>query len=567
MAIRFRFNLLIVLGAISSFDNANAQDLRVVTQIEAGRRIYEDGLTLAGTPLVGTRPGGLRSQGAPAACANCHQRSGLGSREGATLVPPVTGQALFGSPRAVRGKTVLQPDQAAGRAVRQQRQAKGMQRTSNPFVDRPDYQDAALAQLLNLGINPAGYKLSALMPRYALAADDLAALSAYLRQLSVHPSPGVATTELDVTTELHVATVITAGQDPTRAHAMQQVLSACMAEKLPLRTDGGLGVRLHTWHLTGAAATWPQQLTAAYLQQPPFVMLSGLGGVDWEPVHQFCEAQKVPCLFPNVAAPGVTIEGGYNFYYSKGVDLEAAVGGQHIIRGAPSKGLRRVLLVGGADPASQRFVGLIQATITTATGAGSLVAEIVNVASDDGMATATGRMKMVSVDTAVVLALNEPELVRFTSTPAPRAAMVLMSGSLGGLERAPLNPAWRAMTEMIYPFDAPRLWDKRMDFNLRPWLREKAITHPDERMLGNTLAACNILVEAIGRARGHFVRERIVELVENYPTAMGNAPAPQAYPRFSLGPRQRYSSKGAYIVRFAKPDLERLEKVTDWIVP
>jgi Cytochrome c len=561
MILRLLINSLILFAGIGNFEIVNAQDLSAATQVAAGRRIYEEGLTLSGAPLVGIRPGGLRSEGRAAVCANCHQRSGLGSREGATLVPPVTGQALFGSLLATTRKSVVPPDQSTGRAVRQQRQAKGMQRTPNPFVDRPVYDDTSLAHLLSEGMNPVGYKLAALMPRYALKADDFAALSAYLRQLSVDQSPGVTTDTL------HVATVITARQDPARAQAMQDVLSACMAEKLPSRTDGGLGVKLHTWQLTGESADWPQQLTASYLRQPPFVMLSGLGGVDWQPVHQFCEAQQLPCLFPNVAAPGSTVEGGYNFYYSQGVDLEAEVGSRHVVGAAMSKGLSRVLLVSGADAASKRLVGGFQAAISKASGNKGLVTEILNVASDDGMTIATERMKTISVDTAVVVALNETELARFTSTPAPRAGLILMSGSLGGLERAPLGGSWRAATEMIYPFDAPSLWDKRMDFNLRPWLREKGITHPDERLLGDTLAACNVLVESIGRARGHFVRERIVELVENYPTAMGNAPAPQAYPRFSLGPRQRFSSKGAYIVRFAQPDLNRLEKVKDWIVP
>jgi hypothetical protein len=86
-------------------------------------------------------------------------------------------------------------------------------------------------------------------------------------------------------------------------------------------------------------------------------------------------------------------------------------------------------------------------------------------------------------------------------------------------------------------------------------------------MQGNTLAACNLLTEGVLRLRGQFLRDYLVEWTENYPTQMGNAPAPQAFPRFSVGPGQRFSSKGAHLVRFAGPASDRLAPEEEWIVP
>ncbi len=120
---------------------------------------------------------------------------------------------------------------------------------------------------------------------------------------------------------------------------------------------------------------------------------------------------------------------------------------------------------------------------------------------------------------------------------------------------------------MVYPVDAPQRRQSRMEFNLRPWLKKHDISDGDEILLGNSLTACNLVTEGMLRLRGAFSRDYLVELTENYPTGMGNAPAPEAYPRFVIGPGQRYSSKGAYIVKFSDQDPTQLELVRDWIVP
>jgi hypothetical protein len=39
------------------------------------------------------------------------------------------------------------------------------------------------------------------------------------------------------------------------------------------------------------------------------------------------------------------------------------------------------------------------------------------------------------------------------------------------------------------------------------------------------------------------------------------------YPRLSLGPGQRFASKGGYIVRFANPGEVKLVAESDWIIP
>ena len=63
--------------------------------IQTGETIYRKGVLISGEALEGKRDDGATSVGADAACINCHQRSGLGSKEGRISIPPITGRYLF----------------------------------------------------------------------------------------------------------------------------------------------------------------------------------------------------------------------------------------------------------------------------------------------------------------------------------------------------------------------------------------------------------------------------------------------------------------------------------------
>src|ERR1700704_1240831 len=65
----------------------------------AGEAIYRAGVLPSGAPLQAEREAGLQTEGATAACVNCHRRSGLGMKEGRRYIPPVAGSYLF-HPRA-----------------------------------------------------------------------------------------------------------------------------------------------------------------------------------------------------------------------------------------------------------------------------------------------------------------------------------------------------------------------------------------------------------------------------------------------------------------------------------
>jgi hypothetical protein len=534
---------LVLLGALAAPNTARVALAETTEQsaqaIERGRRIYEAGQLGSGEPLRAQRgEQGMAVNGRAAACVNCHQRSGFGLFEASNLVPPVTGPSLFSNAQP-RPQTP--------------RRAKGMEHQEFSFLTRPPYDDLSLARALSEGISPSGQRLQYLMPRYALNDADMAALIAYLRQLSFQPSPGIDRTVA------HFATVIAANQDAGRRQALLEVLEACFRERHP---PGAAGQAWHlsVWDLTGAPETWEAQLSAKLREQPVFALLSGLGGDEWDPVQRFAEREKIPSLFPNLTVPPAAPEGGYSFYFSRGAMLEAEVLAQYL-RETSSPFRRLVQLHLETGPGPRAAVALRRAL----EGQPQTIEDRpVRQATAEAMAAGLADLGPSDV---LVLWLEAGQLKALAELPPPNVGRILLSGGLGGLERAPLSAAWKPHAFMIYPVDAPQRREARMGFNLRPWLRKHAIQGTDEILLGNTLAACSLLAESVSRLRGSYFRDYLVEMIENYPTGMGNAPAAQAFPRFTLGPGQRYSSKGAYIVKFKDANGGELELVHDWLVP
>jgi len=99
------------------------------------------------------------------------------------------------------------------------------------------------------------------MPRYELGDADIAVLTAYLRQLSSRPSPGVTSTRMSL------AVVIAPGVDPVRKKALLDTLHAAVASKNGSVMSGGR-------HMVSAAETqlkterfWDLQVWE--LQGPP----------------------------------------------------------------------------------------------------------------------------------------------------------------------------------------------------------------------------------------------------------------------------------------------------------
>ena len=517
--------------------------------LEVGRTIYVEGRLPSGEPLRGTVQGDVTLTGDQASCASCHRPSGFGSIEGDSVVPPVVGAELY------RRKLMGAPE-------------TGRIRTVGPGT-RPAYDRDSLVRAIRHGVNPAGRKLDPLMPRFPLSDSDASALVAYLESLDPGPSPGVTGSVV------HLATILTENLDPARREALLGTLRAFEADRNSdtrieesRRERGSWDSRreygsyrkwaLHVWELRGAESSWPAQLEDYYRLQPVFAVLSGAASGSWQPIHEFCEAKRLPCLFPVTDVPYTAGEGKYTIYFSRGLALEAEALAVHL----PTSGAAppRVLQVfrEGTD-------GAVAAAALRRAVAATPGTTLVDRPLEPHARLDAGTMAAWIEEhkpSSLVLWLGTPDIAPLASGPGTGSDLpIYLSVTLLRGGAADVPAAWRETALLTYPFGMPEQVDPRL---ARPelWLKARGVAG-ERRARLEAFFAATMLSEAQREVRDVFVREYLIERVEHM---VDRSVKTTQYPRLTLGPGERFASKGCYIVRPAASGTT-VVPVSEWIVP
>ena len=591
-----QLGLSVALGAMACMAHAQTPE---DAQIAAGRRLYEAGVLPSGGKLSGQRPDGSVVAGSVAACANCHKPSGMGSVEGDIQVAPIAGRFLF--PEA--GERPL--------ATMDPRIGKRMN------LKRDPHTDATLALAIRTGVGSGGTSVSPLMPRYALGDADMKVLTAYLHQLSANPSPGVE----DRT--IRFATIITPGVEPERKKVLLDMLRTAVIQKNGSTITSAVARRhmvtaaelvlgtenkwaLDIWELKGPPETWKAQLEGYNQLAPPFALLSGISNTTWAPVESFCEAQRIPCWFPSVAAvPESADQPRYSLYFSKGLLLEADVMAQHMRE----------------QKFSGKLVQLMRASDASSVAAASLNKQIGNTAdlrvssiNLDQWSEAEAASKLreqlsaLSGNDTVLSWLRPADLRLVEAAMAASKAKRYASGSLLGATASFMPEGLRSHMHLIYPYELPEARQSNLAY-MHVWLKMRKIPIVDEALQSEVYFALNFLTDSMSELLDNLYRDYLLERAENM---IGQREARKAedemrdqtlvrprvrsvpmdasiprpsygpgiaehttgmregttiYPRLTLGPGQRYASKGAYIVEYTDASSGRLQAQGPWMVP
>ena len=404
------------------------------------------------------------------------------------------------------------------------------------------------------------------MPRYQLDDVQVDSLIAYLKTLGRDPVPGVDDAHL------HLATIITPGVSPGRRHTMLAVLKAFFndrgantrneprrASHAPWHIDWKLEayreLRLHTWSVSGPPDTWGAQLERLFAQQPVFAVVSGVGSGEWGPVHAFCEEYELPCLFPNTELPEIGAEGFYSLYFHQGMTLEARVVARYLIDHHPDSG--PVLQVVSPEPEAETAAAVLRDSLMRSCDKVILPVIVAYPGADSWDALRARYQPGVVVVWARSPVIDS--LLQEISSSHGATPVVIISGAL-----APLQTSFSGFPGPVYRVQTAATAQDRAHGEERvlAWMRSRNLNVEDTTIALNSYFAATITAGAIKNLVGKYSREYLIERIEH---GTENSLSSGAYERLSLGPNQRFASKGAYIVPIS--GALAADENPLWIVP
>jgi hypothetical protein len=515
------------------------------TEYEMGRKMYMDGTLPSGQSMTGMIQGDIEVSGDQVKCGACHRRSGMGSTEGQQVVPAVTGRILFKPLKLPTSKPPATP------------------------VLRLAYTRDTLKRAIRNGIDSNGNVLDPNMPRYPLDDANLDLLIDYMETLSAEHSPGVDQQDI------HFATIVSDSVDAEKKKALIDVMQVFVeqknvetrhetqrAENAPWHKEWIFKPYrkwvLHVWQLRGPRDTWSEQLAEYYAEKPVFAVLSGVVAGSWEPIHDFCQDNRIPCVFPTTDLPVISESDFYPIYMNRGMTLEGEGVASHI----EDAGFSPTHVFQVLDTMQEKAKAAAEGLKTALQDQGDVTIDEVH------MDTASeGRASLIIPEDAVLVVWGDDKLldkVLAEIKDTQKIRRIYLSTTLYGDKGNNIPDELAEITYFINPQEMPNKLP-RLILRSTGWLRAKRIYSPREkRIQANAYFALKVTGGALRVMRGYFYRDYFIERVENI---IDNAPYTSVYPHIGLAPGQRFVSKGYYIAKPSKDNKSSLEDTTGWSIP
>lgn len=554
-----------VLGSCKSSARPVSTNHGNDVRLAAGERLYREGVGADNAPVRAISENDVPLSGAQAACVTCHRPSGLGSAEGGYYVPPINGPLLF-APRKLDRRRLFQD------FVYQVQPAQFKNRLYQPRM-RPAYTTRTLGVALRTGVDPAGHSLAPIMPRYQLTDADVEALGTYLNSLSAHIAPGVDDRVI------HFATVFSNDVPPAQRAAMLQTMRAYVRwHNLHLHDDRSRGrfspyIRspfvpidrrwvLSVWKLQGDDSTWRAQIERQYEEQPVFAIVGGKVNGSWSGPARFCDANKLPCLFPDTELPGRAGKFGYTTYFSAGLKLEALVAAHflaNLSRAHPHSTIEQL--------AADDGFGQVPARVFTHELAALLPSWKQTIRVFNSQAQLAAALDSGNHDSGRVLVVwpgvDVDATVRTLAATDPRAKLILLpSRAIEAMRRA-LPGKISEHVRFVDPYTL-KMGSYAKSFETRAWLNARHLKTDNIRIRFKAYYTMNLLDAALSDIRNDFYRDYLMERVEDESLKDLN---PGMYPWLALAPGERYAAKVAEIVRFDANQPSGLVSASGWIAP
>jgi len=207
----------------------------------------------------------------------------------------------------------------------------------------------------------------------------------------------------------------------------------------------------------------------------------------------------------------------------------------------------------------------------------------------------------------VMLWLRDQQLQLLHGVSVP-SANVFLSAKLAAAEITDIPAAWKKNARVIYPYELPAKRKSSMDY-FHQWMAFNEIPLVDEPLQAEAYFAAEYLSQTTADMLDNMYRDYLLERAEALlsfsesakseqrmrnrqtmspadrslkaiarrhglaegkavpNTVMDDNRSTTIYPHMGLGPGQRYSSKGAYVVKFSGAQLDELQPVSSWVIP
>lgn len=553
--------LLLLCTTIANGAETAAVVLPKAEIIRLGERMYREGILPSGAPMPAFIRGDVEVDSSAFSCSSCHLRAGLGSFEGGVVTPPTTGNKLYKPYR--RPPSLNDVVDQAGRYV-----------YAKTVLERPAYDRETLATALRFGTDPTGQTFNDIMPRYPLDDRDMAVLIGYLEALSAGPSPGAGSSEI------RFATIISDDVSQKDRQALLQPLQNFIGRKnqqMEMYDDfikfgysptiemkyAFRNASLDVWELKGPPETWRAQLDAYNRKNPVFAILGGISNSDWRPIHDFCEAERIPCLYPITNFPAISETSWYTYYFNKGYAQEGEAVARYLNRLETLSPKTAILQIVQQSPAGRALADgfqnswreLERPAVTTLTLTVQQLRD--NKLLEKLLKKHKPEILMLWTDPGML-----PGLPGLVTKLAPHGKVFVSSGYLGK-KTVSIQESIRDRVYITYPYRlTPFVGSKDGGYNAKvPNLAsakdfgERRITSRTTAMLRQaTLRGLNLLYDNLYRDHLMDVMSMQMDLVA------------RDYERLSFGPGQRYVSKGCYIIQLGPGADPALLPRSEWVI-
>ena len=505
------------LGGVTVLAFSVGLRARTVTRVQdslaqrerRGKQIYVQGTSASGKEILAyLGESSLEVPGSAMPCANCHGLEGQGKPEGGVNPTNLTWEALT-KPYGVT--------HANGR-------------------HHPPYTERGLALAITRGTDPAGNKLLNVMPRYAMPAEDLLDLVAYLKRLGKDRDPGISESKIVIGTVCP-----TRGTLADMGQAVKAVTSAFFDE---LNSQGGIYNRQFEMKFTDTGdtpAATRANVERFIKEEQVFAMTAAfIAGAEKEIIPLLAQ-QEVPLIGPLTLYPQTDFPLNREvFYLLSGIDGQAQAM-IHFAATKPEIRAQHFSVVFLQSEINLRVVGAIKDQIKK-DGLSAPQAFDYPAGRFDVVATIK-RLRQASSEVVVFLGGSEDALSLMTEADKLGwYPTIFLPSASGGKEVFGAPMGFNGKVFFSFPTAPPDQSAEGVKEFRALAEKYKLPTHHLAAQI-SAYSAAKILVEALKRVGKDLSREKLIQALEGlYEYQTGLTPA------ITFGPNRRIGAMGAYVV-------------------